>query len=134
VQALGAARAQSLLLGVARIVLAACELPIACCRCYYGKASNYLQKRPRCQVMYHFGTQDQSIPMSDVQKVQAADGADSFTNTRRITVSPVTRGRVQSRGRRARPDANARIFLAVNWPGRSREPAALEPKQSLSPK
>jgi len=28
--------------------------------------------------MYHFGTQDQSIPLSDVQKVQAADGSGLF--------------------------------------------------------
>jgi carboxymethylenebutenolidase len=59
--------------GGAMSYVAACELPIACAVVYYGKVSNYLDKKPRCQVMYHFGTQDQSIPLSDVAKIKAAD-------------------------------------------------------------
>jgi carboxymethylenebutenolidase len=58
--------------------LAACELPIACAVVYYGKASNYLQKKPRCQVMYHFGTQDTSIPLADVEQIKAVDTKGIF--------------------------------------------------------
>ena len=59
--------------GGALSYVAACELPLACAVVYYGKAHNYLDRKPRCQVMYHFGTQDASIPASDVDKVKAAD-------------------------------------------------------------
>jgi carboxymethylenebutenolidase len=58
--------------GGAMSYLAACELPIACAVVYYGRAYNYLDKKPRCPVLYHFGTQDTSIPLSDVEKLQAA--------------------------------------------------------------
>jgi carboxymethylenebutenolidase len=64
--------------GGAMSYVAACELPIACAVVYYGKASNYLQRKPRCQVMYHFGTQDKSIPLSDVEKVKAVDTQGIF--------------------------------------------------------
>jgi carboxymethylenebutenolidase len=59
--------------GGALSYVAACELPLACAVVYYGKVHSFLDKKPRCQVMYHFGTQDASIPMSDVEKVKAAD-------------------------------------------------------------
>jgi len=58
--------------GGALSYLAACELPIACAVVYYGKAQNYLDKKPKCPVLYHFGTQDASIPLSDVEKIRAA--------------------------------------------------------------
>jgi carboxymethylenebutenolidase len=58
--------------------VAACELPIACAVVYYGKASSYLEKKPRCQVMYHFGTQDTSIPLADVEKIKAVDTKGIF--------------------------------------------------------
>ncbi len=64
--------------GGAMSYVAACELPIACAVVYYGRASNFLEKKPRCPVMYHFGTQDHSIPMSDVDKVKAADTKGTF--------------------------------------------------------
>lgn len=58
--------------------VSACELPIGCAVVYYGKASSYLEKKPRCRVMYHFGTQDASIPLSDVEKVKAVDTQGMF--------------------------------------------------------
>jgi len=64
--------------GGALSYVAACELPIACAVVYYGKASNYLDKRPRCQVMYHFGTQDTGIPAAEVEKVKAVDTTGIF--------------------------------------------------------
>lgn len=64
--------------GGAMSYVAACELPLACAVVYYGKAHNFLDKKPRCQVMYHFGTQDAGIPMSEVEKVKAADANGLF--------------------------------------------------------
>lgn len=64
--------------GGAMSYVAACELPIACAVVYYGRASNFADRKPRCPVMYHFGSRDQSIPASDVEKVKAADAAGTF--------------------------------------------------------
>lgn len=64
--------------GGAMSYVAASELPIACAVVYYGRASNFVDKKPRCPVLYHFGTQDKSIPLSDVEKVKAADPKGTF--------------------------------------------------------
>jgi carboxymethylenebutenolidase len=58
--------------GGALSYVAASELPVACAVVYYGRVSSYLDRRPKCPVMYHFGTQDKSIPAADVEKVKAA--------------------------------------------------------------
>jgi carboxymethylenebutenolidase len=50
---------------------AACELPIACAVVYYGKPQD-TGKKPQCPVMYHFGSADQSIPLSEVARLEAA--------------------------------------------------------------
>jgi carboxymethylenebutenolidase len=55
--------------------VAACQLPVSCAVAYYGKIAGYLEQRPKCPIMYHFGTEDTSIPMSDVDKVRAAADA-----------------------------------------------------------
>ena len=39
---------------------------------YYGRLANYLDRKPRCPVMYHYGTEDHSIPLADVERIQAA--------------------------------------------------------------
>jgi carboxymethylenebutenolidase len=52
--------------------LAACELPLACAVVYYGKVASYLDRKPRCPVMYHYGTEDRSIPLADVERIRAA--------------------------------------------------------------
>ena len=57
--------------------VAACQLPVTCAVAYYGKIAGYLEQRPKCPIMYHFGTEDTSIPMSDVDKVRAAADAGS---------------------------------------------------------
>jgi len=64
--------------GGAMSYVAATELPIAAAVVYYGKAAQFLQKKPKCPVMYHFGTQDKSIPMSDVDLIKAADSNGTF--------------------------------------------------------
>ena len=54
--------------------IAACELPVFCAISYYGgQIKDHLDKSPRKQVMYHFGEKDPHIPMSDVDKIRAAD-------------------------------------------------------------
>jgi len=52
--------------------LAACDLPVACAVVYYGKVVDQLEKKPKRPVMYHFGTLDKSIPVSDTDKIKAA--------------------------------------------------------------
>ncbi|MGB6605763.1 MAG: dienelactone hydrolase family protein [Steroidobacteraceae bacterium] len=58
--------------GGALAYLAACQLPLACAVVYYGRVAEYLDRRPRCPVMYHFGGADRSIPPGDVERVRAA--------------------------------------------------------------
>jgi carboxymethylenebutenolidase len=59
--------------------LAACELPVACSVVYYGGGiTQLLPRAPRKPVMYHFGEQDQHIPLSDVEKIRAADATGVF--------------------------------------------------------
>ena len=54
--------------------IAACELPVFCAVSYYGgQIKDALEKSPRRPVMYHFGEKDPHIPLSDVDKIRAAD-------------------------------------------------------------
>ena len=54
--------------------IAACELPVFCAVAYYGgQTKDHLEKSPRRPVMYHFGEKDPHIPLSDVDKIRAAD-------------------------------------------------------------
>jgi carboxymethylenebutenolidase len=55
--------------------LAACELPLACAVVYYGRVADYLERKPRCPMMYHYGTEDKSIPLEDVARLRAAQPA-----------------------------------------------------------
>lgn len=52
--------------------LAAGKLPFACAVVYYGKVSAYLEQKPRCPIMFHYGARDASIPAADVERVRAA--------------------------------------------------------------
>ena len=59
--------------------IAACELPVFCAVSYYGgQIKDHLDKSPRRPVMYHFGEKDPHIPMSDVDKIRAADPNGMF--------------------------------------------------------
>jgi carboxymethylenebutenolidase len=51
---------------------AACQLPLRCAVVYYGQVVAELEQRPKCPVMYHFGTADQSVPLRDVERIRAA--------------------------------------------------------------
>ena len=54
--------------------VAAGRLPgLACAVPYYGGAiPNFISEQPKCPVMFHFGEQDQSIPLEQAKKVAAA--------------------------------------------------------------
>jgi carboxymethylenebutenolidase len=53
--------------------VAASELNIDAAVSYYGGGvAKLLDKQPRCPIMYHFGDQDGSIPMPDVEKIRKA--------------------------------------------------------------
>jgi carboxymethylenebutenolidase len=55
--------------------LAACELPLAAAVVYYGRVAEHLERKPRCPLMYHFGSEDKSIPPADAERVRAAQPA-----------------------------------------------------------
>jgi carboxymethylenebutenolidase len=59
--------------------VAACELPLACGVAYYGGSTTQcLDKKPKCPMMYHFGEADTHIPLTDVDKIRAANPAGVF--------------------------------------------------------
>jgi carboxymethylenebutenolidase len=78
--------------------LAAGQLPLACAVVYYGRVVSYLDQKPRCPVMYHYGSEDKSIPPADVERIRAAfpqaplytyDGAGhGFNCEQRATYDP----------------------------------------------
>ena len=52
--------------------LAAAQLPVAAAVVYYGRVTPYLEQKPRCPVMYHYGSLDKSIPLPEVEQTRAA--------------------------------------------------------------
>ena len=53
--------------------LAACRLSPAAAVCFYGgHIYEFRNEAPNCPVMFHFGEQDQGIPLEQAQAVQAA--------------------------------------------------------------
>jgi carboxymethylenebutenolidase len=53
--------------------VAASELAIDAAVSYYGGGvAKQLDKKPRCPIMYHFGDQDASIPLPDIEKIKKA--------------------------------------------------------------
>jgi len=59
--------------------MSACELPLAGGVAYYGGSTTQcLDKKPKCPMMYHFGEQDTHIPLSDVDKIKAANPQGIF--------------------------------------------------------
>lgn len=53
--------------------VAASDLDIDAAVSYYGGGvAKMLDKRPRCPIVYHFGDQDHSIPLPDVEKIRTA--------------------------------------------------------------
>ena len=65
--------------GGSQAYLSACELPIACAVVYYGgQIARNLDRAPKKPVMYHFGERDTHIPLSDVERIRAADPQGVF--------------------------------------------------------
>lgn len=53
--------------------VAACELDLDAAVSYYGAGVvQFLDKQPRCPIMYHFGDRDRSIPPENVEAVRSA--------------------------------------------------------------
>lgn len=53
--------------------LAACRTDADAAVAYYGRALvNWLDEKPRCPVLYHFGEKDPLIPMDLVERIRAA--------------------------------------------------------------
>ena len=56
--------------------VAACRLELAAAGCYYGRhIVEHLDETPRCPTILHFGAEDTSIPLEDVEKIRAANPA-----------------------------------------------------------
>ena len=54
--------------------VAASELALDAAVSYYGGGvAKMLDKKPRCPILYHFGDQDASIPLPDVEKIRKAN-------------------------------------------------------------
>jgi carboxymethylenebutenolidase len=53
--------------------LAGCRLHIGCVSAYYGRhIVEFLEEKPRCPAILHFGAEDALIPPDNVKKVRAA--------------------------------------------------------------
>jgi carboxymethylenebutenolidase len=56
--------------------VAASELALDAAVSYYGGGvAKMLDKKPRCPIIYHFGDQDASIPLPDIEKIKKATPA-----------------------------------------------------------
>lgn len=55
--------------------LAASQLPLAAAVVYYGRVGEHLGRKPRCPAMYHYGSEDHGIPLSEVERLRAAQPA-----------------------------------------------------------
>jgi carboxymethylenebutenolidase len=65
--------------GGAMADLAACQLDLAAAVAYYGgRITSWLERRPKCPVLYHFGGQDPLIPADTVQTIRAARPSGIF--------------------------------------------------------
>jgi carboxymethylenebutenolidase len=54
--------------------VAASALDLAAAVSYYGGGvAKMLDKKPQCPILYHFGDQDASIPLPDVEKIKKAN-------------------------------------------------------------
>lgn len=54
--------------------VAASELPLDAAVSYYGGGvAKMLDKKPQCPILYHFGDQDASIPLLDVEMIRRAN-------------------------------------------------------------
>jgi carboxymethylenebutenolidase len=53
--------------------LAGCRLDVGCVSAYYGRQIvEFLEEKPRCTAILHFGAEDALIPPENVEKIRAA--------------------------------------------------------------
>ena len=53
--------------------LAGCRLDVGCVSAYYGRhIVEFLEEKPRCPAILHFGAEDALIPPENVEKVRSA--------------------------------------------------------------
>jgi carboxymethylenebutenolidase len=53
--------------------LAGCRLDVGCVAAYYGRLIvDFLDEKPRCPVIMHFGAEDTTIPLDNVDNIRAA--------------------------------------------------------------
>lgn len=53
--------------------VAACRLKVGAAACYYGRhIVEFLDERPNCPVILHFGAEDHLIPLENVETIRAA--------------------------------------------------------------
>jgi carboxymethylenebutenolidase len=81
---------------------------VSCAVVYYGKVTAYLEQKPRCPVLYHYGQEDASIPAADVDKVRAviqppaalftyAGAGHGFNCDQRASYNPQAAGEARTR-------------------------------------
>jgi carboxymethylenebutenolidase len=59
--------------------LASARLKIDAAVAYYGGGiSRHIAEKPRCPIMFHFGERDAHIPLSDIEKIKAANSQGIF--------------------------------------------------------
>ena len=63
--------------GGAQSYRAACLLPVDCAVVYYGRAQD-AGKSPHCPVLYHFGSEDRSIPLAELEPMRQRDPGGVF--------------------------------------------------------
>ncbi len=53
--------------------LAGCRLEVLCAVCYYGRhIPDLLDEKPRVPILMHFGAEDSSIPLENVERIRQA--------------------------------------------------------------
>ena len=96
---------------------------------YYGAGvAKMLDKRPKCPIVYHFGDQDHSIPLPDIEKIKRANAAASCTFIRAPGTGSTARiAELQRAPMRGSPSA----ARSRSWTRRADEPVALRLKNAI---
>ena len=114
--------------------LAACNLDgLSCAIGYYGGAiAKNADKKPKVPTLLHFGDQDQSIPMSDVEIVKRSGPTARSTSTMRVTAFRATSAaastRPPTRRRSVARSPGSRAMLADRGLCRAPAPALPPPR------
>ena len=111
--------------------VAASDLDLDAAISYYGGGvAKMLDKKPRCPILYHFGDQDASIPLPDIEKIKARQSEEPVVRVpRRRPRLQLRRARQLQRERcQSRVRSLDRVLGRAN--GLSRRFAASSPRSS----